>query len=55
MQKYDVFEDLIDFLIRKAIEDEDDEKHSKIGFSSRIVKGENSDGLYPSSGIRKQA
>ncbi|MCX7772841.1 MAG: hypothetical protein N2376_06990 [Clostridia bacterium] len=55
MRKADVFDDLIDLLIKKAVEDEKEQKTSQLKLSSQFVRGEKSNGIYSSAGIRKQA
>lgn len=56
MKRADVFEDLIDLFIKKAMSEESEEKDKRsVSFSGKMIRGESADGIYSSAGVRKQA
>lgn len=61
MLKTDILDELIDFFIRKAMENESEgviDKEQKRRHTSRYqknIRGDKENGLYASAGVRKQA
>lgn len=55
MTKIDVLDEVIELLIKKAMNDEPPKQNLKNRSSEHILRGGNENGVYSSSGYRKQA
>jgi hypothetical protein len=55
MTKTDVLDEIIEMLIKKAIEDEPPKQSLKYSSRELISRGEKENGIYSSSGYREQA